>query len=424
MSSDPGIKSKDERMGSPLPDVEERVYLEKTRRNESGTWSELVKKDLPKRTFWATEAYQNYQQSSRLSKLCFYCWCIFDQWDRLLQGYSEPQHGDLSQIQDSAENGCALCVQFVHDYQRIVQHKGVSKHKDIGSVRIENHQLWPPGTFALKLEFPEIFLDPDMEPDYVPEHLTLSVWMRQILQEELIEHCSPPGVHAHYSTKDTMALCKKWLNRCCTSHDHCTSQEKFLPTRLVDVHDEHPRLVLGAQLDDVPRYATLSHCWGPPGSPSFSTLREENLEEFQSKIPGEALSKTYLESFFICRNLGLRYIWIDSLCVIQDSKDGEDWKNEAAKMTHVYEGSFINIAASGASDGSVGCFFDRKPSWRCQVELVTSNDETSFYECYYEPPLPRLGQITDGMPLHKRGWVIQERLLSPRTLLFTSRQVF
>lgn len=116
--------------------------------------------------------------------------------------------------------------------------------------------------------------------------------------------------------------------------------------------------------------------------------------------------------------LGLSYIWIDSLCIVQDGV--EDWRLKSSLMSSVYGNSSLNIAASGAIDGSYGCFFRRSGSWRCQVKIPSSQKQ-SVYECV---PFVMYFRSMSEMPLPQRGWAFQERLLPSRTLHFTSTQVF
>ena len=87
------------------------------------------------------------------------------------------------------------------------------------------------------------------------------------------------------------------------------------------------------------------------------TLGENNIGSFLHRIPRNALPKTFRDFIKINRFLGIQYIWIDSLCIVQD--DEEDWKAESARMTNVYGEAVLNVAAVGAADGSVGCFFER-----------------------------------------------------------------
>ena len=161
------------------------------------------------------------------------------------------------------------------------------------------------------------------------------------------------------------------------------------------------------------------------GRSSFLTLNDANLHQFRNQIPNEAPPKSFQDSFFVARNLDLDFIWSASLCIIQDSKD--DWRKEAATMASVYESSYINIASSGASDGTVGCFFDRQPSWRCQFGVSLKGEE-HFYECSPRKRVEILRSFgpldREGMPLHSRAWVLQKRLLAPRSVQLGSTQVF
>jgi hypothetical protein len=90
-----------------------------------------------------------------------------------------------------------------------------------------------------------------------------------------------------------------------------------------------------------------------------------NPEKFRVRIPLEGLTETFKDAIHTNRFLGLQYLWIDSLCILQD--DPDDWMRESPSMSSVYGGATINIATSGAVDGSLGCFFDRHTSWRCQI---------------------------------------------------------
>lgn len=132
------------------------------------------------------------------------------------------------------------------------------------------------------------------------------------------------------STQPTEAyfgLAKRWFDQCLSSHATCQDGLDCileLPTRVIDVgfDGQTPRLVDGK--GKRARYATLSHCWGR--SPTIKT-ELESLRSRQESIPLENLPKTFAHAVIMCRALGIQYLWIDSLCIIQDDKG--DWEHHS-----------------------------------------------------------------------------------------------
>jgi Heterokaryon incompatibility protein (HET) len=120
-----------------------------------------------------------------------------------------------------------------------------------------------------------------------------------------------------------------------------------------------------------------------------------------------------------CENLRFKYIWIDSLCIIQD--DESDWMQESLKMSSVYSNSALNFAATSALDGRAGLFFKRNPAsaQHCNVKMPSRAVSSCFlvHDRIWE-------QNVEESPLVRRAWVVQERFMAPRTLHFTSRQLF
>jgi hypothetical protein len=147
------------------------------------------------------------------------------------------------------------------------------------------------------------------------------------------------------------------------------------------------------------------------------------LESFKLSIPWHELSSTFQDAIQITKHFGLRYLWIDSLCIIQDSIT--DWEQESAMMGRVYERCWLNIAASAASDGSGG-FFAKRDTTAPRLEPVKARfswlgQRQGTY--LFLPPNFKF-RILRNEPLGRRAWVYQERQLSPRTLHFTTSQAF
>jgi hypothetical protein len=194
-----------------------------------------------------------------------------------------------------------------------------------------------------------------------------------------------------------------------------------LPTRLIDVgvDDTEVHLCLTESLPLDLKYLTLSHCWGME---EFLVLTQLNLLKFMDHISINALCKTFREAILTTRRLGFRYIWIDSLCIIQ--QDPTDWQQEVTKMGTVYANSILNIAATDSPDGKSGCFFQRDLTKlygsRVQARIDKSSSRTCILDCFPEDyELERL----DSNVLQSRGWVFQERLLSPRAISMGSSEV-
>jgi hypothetical protein len=177
------------------------------------------------------------------------------------------------------------------------------------------------------------------------------------------------------------------------------------------------QLSLSVNLPSNTKYATLSHCWG---SGENLKLTNSTFQSFKSKIPWDKLCKTFEDAIFITSMLDLEYLWIDSLCIIQDDED--DWRQESALMSKVYGNSYLNIAAAGASDGSQGCFFENGPMRINHLRAATiNNGKKGFHYCTPSRIYPYCVSRT---PLSPRAWALQERLLAPRTLHLSRAQLF
>ncbi|KAK4039195.1 heterokaryon incompatibility protein-domain-containing protein [Parachaetomium inaequale] len=218
-------------------------------------------------------------------------------------------------------------------------------------------------------------------------------------------------------TSDDTAWSKilQWISACEQSHT-CYQGVSVLPTRVLDVAGGAVRVhTPGAGDEKAARYTCLSHCWA--GHAKFD-LTTSNGADLAVDINWDVLPATYQEAITLTRRLGIRYIWIDSLCIVQDDK--EDWQRESATMADVYANAYLTIGAdlystttSGDTKPTDGCFSAVAPAHvGCVLELP---HPASPHDTTYSVSVRKTLHHLPG-PLGTRGWIMQERWLSPRCL--------
>ena len=173
----------------------------------------------------------------------------------------------------------------------------------------------------------------------------------------------------------------------------------------------------------------LSRCWGDIIT---TTTTKANLEQRRSAIPMEELPRTFCDAVRVARRLGVRYLWIGALCIVQD--DPDDWNLEAARMYKVYSQALVTVAAIASAGGNGGCFRSRlsRHSKPVQIPWDPSVGDLAGRQGWPAEPLrlyviPRFRsfkQQLDESPLAQRAWVFQERALAARTIHFASELTF
>ncbi|KAF4122553.1 Heterokaryon incompatibility protein (HET) [Geosmithia morbida] len=254
---------------------------------------------------------------------------------------------------------------------------------------------------------------------------------------------------AHSDT--TFDRIKAWISTCKKEHSICAQVDALSTSRL-------PKRVLhlggpGSGFDDddvvhlVERtdkqhcedepYIALSHCWGET---QHLTSTRESLDQRKKGIPMSSMSRTFQDAVVISRKLGIRHLWIDSLCIIQD--DSHDWEVEAANMASIYNGAYLVVAASAMPDGSGGCLFDRPPETiidgtsasgeafriygRRPIDHDVFEGDTAHNDYRHLAPIntdSRFRKVKLDFPLMTRAWCLQERMLATRILHYTKAEV-
>ena len=233
----------------------------------------------------------------------------------------------------------------------------------------------------------------------------------------------------HTSANAIVQQIQEWQSDCVAGHHKCGLQVELdvsgrtLPTRLLDVgcvpDQASIKLVQTSSLAASTSYITLSHRWG---SRSGFKLTNERLAEYQDKILLRDLPPTFADTVHLVRKLGTRYLWIDMLCIIQDSD--EDWRRESSNMCDVYANSELNIAAEASADSADGLYRQRNPLNYMPCKIVNSRKgypRQEFCLTRVTSSLERDALLRS--PLNKRAWVMQERLLAPRVVHFMPEQV-
>lgn len=246
------------------------------------------------------------------------------------------------------------------------------------------------------------------------------------------------------NSEETFTKIKAWLSKCSTSHIKCRSRRsqeadmRWHPTRLVEITSEPENSdtainlrcrVVDSESKNLPqnlRYITLSHRW-PLDPKAIQKLTVDTLPRWKATLPVETLSQTFRDALLAARRLGICYIWIDSLCIIQEGDNYADWKREAPMMQKVYANAEFNICAS-KNDLDQGIFSARSPSGYqpLKVELPRPEGDSGHYLIRKEWGNELLEMWEAGVndsPLASRGWIFQEQLLSLANVHFGDHEV-
>ncbi|CAE7220483.1 HET domain containing protein pin-c1 [Pyrenophora teres f. teres] len=177
---------------------------------------------------------------------------------------------------------------------------------------------------------------------------------------------------------------------------------KLVSTEDIDLHRE-PHLV-------------LSHVWG--GIDITCKTTHNNISQYQDVgIEFDSLTKTFQDTVRITAAIGFRYLWIDSLCIVQD--DEEDWHRESAKMATIFHMGTLTLSASSAENGNRGCGLAKKPGETARFgNLSGRGPDFAIRETAEITPGPSiiLNNQLRNAPVNKRAWILQEQVLSRRIL--------
>lgn len=259
----------------------------------------------------------------------------------------------VSQVRQSLNSGCHLCSLL----WRCLRISGLADGVALQSARYIMKYSRKLSRFELELKL----------PDGQDRAGTLDALHGKI-PSDLKKAClsySDSLTTASTSSAACFELVSGWLYHCLGNLPSCSVKDEApdkLPSRLLHLsminQILHLRLcsVEPSENDDI-HYLTLSHCWGKD---ERLTLTSAPLQTFMTSIPTDKLPLTFMDAIKIALKLGCEYLWIDSLCIIED--DEADWIRESANMGNIYRNGICNIAALGARNDHEGCFAERSIS--------------------------------------------------------------
>jgi hypothetical protein len=362
-------------------------------------------------------------------------------WTRVPQ-YEQLCYYTFEDIRASAGKGCTLCSKIQEWSQ---EHNSHGEHKGLDFTAEPNASA----AGAWKLRFG--VSDGDGEKLFNDDPSSLLTFVCCPLPQASMETIGDDLDRLSLSFSDqqssprntgslnSLRLADKWIQHCVKNHPTCSADrdDTIYPPRLLSLNGSKVHLILDTEILRGTPYAALSHSWGP--NPQQLILTTENQFGLADEIDMASLPPTFRDAIAATRALGLEYLWIDSLCIIQAGGDhAKDWLGHSAIMGSIYQNCTINIAAAHGHDASAGCFVDREVAEvaPCVMHLrkvtkigdAAEDDLTVLRETETVPyilvPEPLLSQNVGHFHLDTRAWVCQERLLSPRTVYFSKTQLF
>ncbi|KAL5877152.1 hypothetical protein ACKVWC_006310 [Pyricularia oryzae] len=245
-----------------------------------------------------------------------------------------------------------------------------------------------------------------------------------------------PLLEGDTSSNTTLAFIRRQLEACLEGHERChRPNPSFRPSRLVYVGSSESNCDIALRTrTGIPagaRYAALSYCWGNV-VPVCRTTRDSHGQNMVS-IGVSTIPKTFIDAFQVVRRLGLEYIWIDALCIMQD--DPIDWATEAGNMYDIYHNAHVVIASLHGKDANSGLFCKTEPTDKSlQFHLTEFRHGLRRYDLFarrlarsldhdVHQDADRTAPISGPEPLLGRAWGLAERLVSARTVYFGKHEV-
>ncbi|TBU27713.1 heterokaryon incompatibility protein-domain-containing protein [Dichomitus squalens] len=344
--------------------------------------------------------------SSPQSLVCQFCWDtgLFaagpfqEAWDGQASFYGTTYTTTWTQIQSSADNDCQWCKLVLSTRTDIMLQETlqitVGFRPTSGS-----HAVTPKGVHTLRLVV-----------DDMP-HFMYYVYAKQEDPAASLLVARPRVLQLN--SPSTRAMASSCITDCIRKHTRCPPPHNAtLPSRVIDCSDPtKPKLRLSG--GDTASYVILSYVCGEDQPYRTTTA---NLDSYLLGIDLAALPQTIKDAIETTHNFGVRYLWLNALCILQDSE--EDIAREIGQMRTVFRGAYFTIIAASASTASQGFLQDRPPPSPPDVTLPFRCPDGEVGTMFLSP----VWRQYDGSaePVHQDALCLQERLLSPRALVYAS----
>jgi len=330
----------------------------------------------------------------------------------------------------AVQRGCPICVRlhqwlWINFYRFGDEHGARLTHATLS----KSYTAWPDQSSAPDARNMYLFIGVEGQKTFI---LWLGTYRHSAKQLLLDMHRVHPSnendvpvaitIPTHNASMSRLATLKHWIANCEHEHPRCRrlakeNHDAALPTRLIHIGTAgQVCLCITNDLEDQGhlRYATVTHRWLE--GVAMPNLLKNNLLAMQQGIVAQSLPPVFRHAMKVCRYLGIRYVWIDALCLIQD--DTEDCEKEIAKMGDIYSKAFLNLGATAAAEcPERGLFFSSKPASVLPFHIPVHRRGVTVDYLAFEDAA-RIGPEMSALMF--RGWVLQERLLSPRSIYFGS----